>query len=239
MTSTAIATELSSNSRIGRVRAWLARPPKAAETLSLTTKGDEPQQLGTWAAEEVTPELAPEIVMLVDECAANRGAEVNARLVFVTAGGRELKVTDLQKRPDGLVEASDVEMHGIQLDGSARSLVVQAQAFAGAAIQQLIRGNAVTMSHMARVCEQATQTSQQLADELREARKERQRSEAHARELVKALQQAEAVVPAEGEEAGQTGLAAMLQPHMPMLTAVLAQVLQRAVAPAPVPPTGG
>lgn len=235
-TSTALSTELASNSRVGTVRRWLARPPKQAATLSLATRDDSPQQLGTWEADEVTPELAPEIVTLVDECASARGAEVHARLVFLTAGGRELKVCDLHKRPDGLMETADVEAHGMVLDGSQKSMLVQAQAFASAAIQQLIRGNAVTMSHMARVCEMSTQTAQQLADELRASREERQRSDKRVRELLAALTQAEAEVPAEGEGAeggGQSELAAMLKPHMPLLTTVLTQVLQKAVLPTP------
>lgn len=213
-------TEPHPNTRVSQLRTWLSKPPKQAHELTLRASAGVDQrdvQLGTWTVDEVVPELAVEVLQLVDEHTATVGGMVAARLTFISAAGGELKVKDVHRAAPGTVVAPE-SLADVSLDGSPRSLVQQAQAHAQAAVQQLIRSNAVVLQQSVQLSMHATQMTATMAEELSAARHALRVERANADALRELLTQGASVAePTEGSGA----LAKLLEPHLPQLVQLL------------------
>lgn len=225
--------ELATTSRVGKLRKWLSSVPQRADSLQLQATGEsgEAVRLGTWEASEVNAELAPDIIALVDGHAEETEEPAKYDLAFMSAAGRQLKGLPMARKSAGMDTSREVDDNGFLMDGSAKSMATQAQAFAQVAINQMIRSNAIVLQNMASVCEQAVKSNQALAEELRAARKERERAETEARAATRELARAlEGDVAADGQpSSGGAALAEMLTPHLPQLMQVLQFAIARSV----------
>jgi hypothetical protein len=207
---------------------WLAKPPRNARELFFRTEADagEPVvQLGTWAVEEVVPELAVEVLGLLDAHVEATRATVTARLSYVDEAGNPIKVKVLQ-RQSAHVESPEA-LGDVTLDGSKNSQVVQAQAFAQASVQQLLRSNAVVLQQAVAMSQHGSNVTQMLYEQLVHAQKRAERAELECEQMKREL--ARVLATAEGEAGeGEGALARLLEPHLPVLLPMLQVVVARA-----------
>lgn len=211
------------STRVSVIRAWLARPPRAAVDLVLRASSgvDAPDtQLGVWSVDEVTPDLSSEIVQSLDEHAQTVGGAVSARLAYRSAEGAEVKTKALQRSVAAV--APPERLDDVVLDGSPRSQVVQSQAMAQAFAQLMLRSNATVLAQSVALSQQASDVARVVSEALGDLRARLRAEQAAADELRAALAAGHS-----GESEGAAKLAELLGPHVPMLAQLVAAKLAR------------
>lgn len=236
------------NTRIGQVKRYLARVPKAAASLQLQVaqSADSMVLLGEWPADEVVPEVADEIVLLLEEHAETVRASITAQLVYVTEQGiRVGSQKVLRQSPPSMDEGGEPSVAGnvvwstpAQLTGESQQQAAQAQRHLEVMTKMVFSAMGMLCTQMKSANEHVLELCETLATRLSESEARSRESVARAdeaEEMVRDL--AEQVKSEDAEKSGEASerLIKMLEPLVPV---ILGQVMmpQAPRPPAVVPP---
>ena len=216
------------NTRIGQIKRYLIRVPKHAEQLQLQVAQSQESitLLGEWPAEDVVPELAEEISLLLEEHAETVRASITGQLVFVTESGTRVgsqKV--LRQSPPSMVDdASDpsgmVWSTPAQLTGESQQQAAQAQRHLEVMTKMVFSAMGMLCTQMKSANEHVLELCETLATRLSE-------SEARSRESIERAADAEDMVreladqvqsqDAEKSSEATERLVKMLEPLVPVI----------------------
>lgn len=229
----------SGNTRLSRIKKFLAKPPKAAVALVLVAAaedGESQTPLGQWEIAECVPELAIQVVDLLEAHTAEVGGHVVAQLAFVNATGAVVAAVALKRQANHLLQDDAGGLSGVleannALTGDTRSQAVQAQQHLERMSKLHIAGLASVLVHSERIVQRQAEMLETLADRLGYAESRAERKERELDELVEALREQKG----EGEEMSPAQERALkfieaLAPH------VMAKLMAGPPAPKPKPP---
>ena len=238
------------NTRIGQIKRYLVRVPKAAASMQLQVaqSADSMVLLGEWSAEEVVPEVAEEIVLLLEEHAETVRASITAQLVFVTEQGiRVGSQKVLRQSPPSMDDGAESSVAGnvvwstpAQLTGESQQQAAQAQRHLEVMTKMVFSAMGMLCTQMKSANEHVLELCETLATRLSESEARSRESVARAdeaEEMVRDL--AEQVKSEDAEKSGEASerLMKMLEPLVPV---ILGQVMmpQAPRPPVVVPPQG-
>lgn len=236
------------NTRIGQIKRYLVRVPKAAVVLQLQVAQSQESMvlLGEWPRDEVVPELAEEIGLLLEEHAETVRASITAQLVFVTESGHSVGSQKVLRQSPPSMDDSDLSSSGTmwstpaQLTGESQQQAAQAQRHLEVMTKMVFSAMGMLCTQMKSANEHVLELCETLATRLSE-------SELRARESVARADEAEDVVrdlteQAQSEDKEKSGeaverLVKMFEPLVPVIvTQMMAPQAPR--PPAIVPPNG-
>jgi hypothetical protein len=197
--------------------------------------------LGEWPAEEVVPELADEILLLLVEHAETVRASVTAQLIFLTSGGARVgsqKV--LRQSPpsmDGEEEGgSTMWSTPAQLTGESQQQAAQAQRHLEVMTKMVFSAMGMLCTQMKSANEHVLELCETLATRLSESEARSRESVARADEaesyLREVAEQAQSADTAEKSEATER----LIKMFEPMLPVIMAQLMQPGQPRPPVVP---
>lgn len=188
------STLRSGNTRISKVRRFLAKPPKAAVMLRFVAAAEEGEAqapLREWELEEVVPELAEDILAMLDDHAVEMGGHVSALLTYVDCDGKT-RGTLLLKRQANHVLADSAGSDSLQtpedinmtLTGDTRAQSQQAQRHNEIMFRVYMAGMASNMAHSERMVARMADMMEVIASRLGSAER---RADAREREIEELL----------------------------------------------------
>lgn len=225
------------NTRLGQIKRHLARVPKAAVMLQLQVAQSQESVtlLGEWPAEEVVPELAEEISLLLEEHAETVRASITGQLVFVTeAGTRVGSQKILRQSPPSMDEgdpSGTMWSTPAQLTGESQQQAAQAQRHLEVMTKMIFGAMGMLCTQMKSANEHVLELCETLATRLSDS-EERSRANseraADAEDMVSEL--AAQVQSQDAEKANEASerLMKLLEPLVPV-------IVGRVLAP-PAPP---
>lgn len=186
----------SANTRSYKVKAFLAKPPKRAAFLRLVAAGEEDEAqvpLGEWQEGEIVPELALEILELLDGHALEMQTHITANLSYVDQTGKIVRSMVLKRQGNHVVgEGTGLlgpEEMNSQLTGDARSQAQSAQRHLEVMGRVYMAGIASLLTHSERIVQRQAEMLETLASRLGRAERRIDAKEAEVMELVEVLQQ--------------------------------------------------
>ncbi len=187
----------SGNTRISKVRQFLAKPPKRMAFLRLVAAGSEDTAqvpLGEWQQSEVLPELAAEIVALLDQHAEEMEAHITANLSYVDEAGKLVRTLVLKRQGNhvmgdgtGLLGPEEINA---SLTGDMRSQAQGAQRHLEVMCKVYMTGMAGLLAHSERIVTRQSEMLETLASRLGRADRRADSKEEELDELVQALRDA-------------------------------------------------
>lgn len=220
------------NTRMGQVKRYLVRVPKQAHALQLQVAQSQDSMvlLGEWPVDEVRPELAEEVLLLMEEHAETVRASITGQLVFITDGGHRVgsqKV--LRQSPPSMDDDGDSPPGAVwstpaQLTGEAQQQAAQAQRHLEVMTKMVFSAMGMLCTQMKSANEHVLELCETLATRVSEsegrARESIQRAdeaESYLRELVEQTKSAE---DSEKNEATER-LMKMFEPLVPIIVGQL------------------
>lgn len=184
----------SGNTRISRVRTFLAKPPKAATRLRLVGAGAEDSAqvpLGEWEVCEVVPELAAEIIAMLDDHAREMGGHITATLAYCDEGGAVKGALVLKRQAnhleDGLLAPEDMNA---QMTGDMRSQAQGAQRHLEVMARVYMAGMAGLLAHSERLVTRQSEMLETLASRVGRAERRADQKDEELEALINALREA-------------------------------------------------
>ena len=185
----------SGNTRLSKVKRFLAKPAARAAALRMVAAGSEGEAqipLGEWRREEVLPELALEILETLDDHAREMGGHITASLAYVDEGGTVVKTLVLQRQANhlaadastGLLNPEDMNA---QLTGDMRSQAAGAQRHLEVMSRIYLAGMAGLLAHSERLVTRQSEMLETLANRLGRAERRIDVKEAELEELLETL----------------------------------------------------
>lgn len=237
------------NTRIGQVKRYLARVPKAAVALQLqcAQSQDSMVLLGEWAADEVVPELAEEVLLLLEEHAETVRASITGQLVFVTDQGLRVGSQKVLRQSPPSMDDGEVPGTGgtiwstpAQLTGESQQQAAQAQRHLEVMTKMVFSAMGMLCSQMKSANEHVLELCETLATRLSESELRARENVARAdeaEEVAREIQEAAAKVEDDGKGEAVDRLVKMFEQFAPV---VVAQMMspQAPRPPAVVPPNG-
>ena len=228
------------NTRIGQVKRYLARVPKQAFVLQLQVAQSQDSMvlLGEWPCEDVVPELAEEIGLLLEEHAETVRASIIGNLVFLTEQGLRVGSQKiLRQSPPSMDGDGDPMAGGIwstpaQLTGESQQQAAQAQRHLEVMTKMVFSAMGMLCTQMKSANEHVLELCETLATRLSE-------SEVRARESVARADEAEEVARevAEQQSAEEGGKGEAVERLMKMFEQFAPVIVAQMVAPqVPRPP---
>lgn len=228
------------NTRIGQIKRYLVRVPKAAATLQLQVAQSQESMvlLGEWPADEVVPELAEEIGLLLEEHAETVRSSIIGNLVFLTEQGMRVGSQKILRQSPPSMDEGEALSGGMwstpaQLTGESQQQAAQAQRHLEVMTKMVFSAMGMLCTQMKSANEHVLELCETLATRLSE-------SEMRARESVARADEAEDVVrdlteQAQSEDKEKSGeaverLVKMFEPLVPVI------VTQMMAPSAPRPP---
>ena len=231
------------NTRIGQIKRYLVRVPKQAVALQLQVAQSQESMvlLGEWSADEVVPELAEEISLLMSEHAETVRASITGQLVYVTEEGMRVGAQKVLRRSppsmDQSVDGESMWSTPAQLTGESQQQAAQAQRHLEVMTKMVFSAMGMLCSQMKSANDHVLELCETLATRLSE-------SEARTREIARRADDAEGLAAdlteqvrsAESEKSDEASekLMRVLEPLVPV---VMGQMLAPRAAPAVPPPT--
>ena len=223
----------SANTRMSKVKRFLAKPPKAAALLRLIAASEEGEAqvpLGEWQAEEVTPELALEVLAILDDHTKEVGGHVLAQLAWVTPDGKVVSASTLKRQANHVMADSTAidtpENINAQLTGDVRAQSVQAQRILEVMSRLYMTGMAGLLAHSERLVTRQSEMLESLASRLGYAERRADEKSRELDDLLDAIRAArDESAPAESNSAQERA--------MKLLEAIAPQLLAQLMAPKP------
>jgi hypothetical protein len=218
----------SANTRVHKVRAFLAKPPKKAAKLVMhaSVSDGSPLQLSEWERDQLLPALAPEIVQLLEEHAEEMGGSVQCTLTYEDGEGKSLGTLPLRRQATHIENGA--QLTAAMVAGDAQSLVVAAQA-------QSLQLQRLYMASMSGVLAASERLATREEDRVNLLQRQLAKLEVENEALRAALAQAEAFVAA--SDAGEPINAAQSQ-ALELLKQLAPLLMQKLLSPgvaAPMP----
>lgn len=181
----------SANRRVGQLKRFLAKPPKGAQSLRLSTGDDTecPAVLSRWEKGAAVPELALEIEGTVADHADETGSYVTARLEWLDRDQQTITTKMVRGRPS--------EEAG--LDGTQPSQAAQAQRHLEAMTRLYVSAHGQTIERLNGLVQQLAEITAKSLEQARASSEDAEVARANAAE---AIREAEAAEEATGSEAG-------------------------------------
>lgn len=234
------------NTRIGQVKRYLSRVPKQACVLQLQVAQSQDSMvlLGEWPADEVVPELAEEIGLLLEEHAETVRASIIGNLIFLTEQGLRVGSQKILRQSPPSMDESEALSGGMwstpaQLTGESQQQAAQAQRHLEVMTKMVFSAMGMLCTQMKSANEHVLELCETLATRLSE-------SELRARESVARADEAEEVARevAEQKSADEEGgkgeaverLMKMFEQFAPVIVAQMVAP-QAPRPPAVIPPT--
>lgn len=236
------------NTRIGQVKRYLVRVPKAAEVLQLQVAQSQDSMvlLGEWQADEVRPELAEEILLLLEEHAETVRASITGQLVFVTSQGMRVGSQKVLRQSPPSMDDDDAMPGGVgqtvwstpaQLTGESQQQAAQAQRHLEVMTKMVFSAMGMLCTQMKSANEHVLELCETLATRLSESetrsRESVQRADEAEAYLREAIEAAKSDDKAESSEATER-LMKFLEPLVPVIMGQL--MVPQAPRPPAVPP---
>lgn len=215
------------NTRIGQIKRYLARVPKHAEQLQLQVAQSQESVtlLGEWPAEDVVPELAEEISLLLEEHAETVRASITGQLVFVTESGARVGSQKVLRQSPPSMDESDPTGGSMwstpaQLTGESQQQAAQAQRHLEVMTKMVFSAMGMLCTQMKSANEHVLELCETLATRLSESEARSRESierAADAEDMVREL--ADQVQSQDAEKAGEASerLIKMLEPLVPVI----------------------
>lgn len=233
------------NTRLGQIKRYLVRVPKQAVVLQLQVaqSADSMVLLGEWPRDEVVPELAEEIALLLEEHAETVRASITGQLVFVTESGHSVGSQKVLRQSPPSMDESDLGANTMwstpaQLTGESQQQAAQAQRHLEVMTKMVFSAMGMLCTQMKSANEHVLELCETLATRLSE-------SELRARESVARADEAEDVVrdlteQAQSEDTAKSGeaverLVKMFEPLVPIIVSQMVAP-QTPRPPAVIPP---
>jgi uncharacterized coiled-coil protein SlyX len=158
---------------------------------------DEAQvPLGEWQREEIVPELAGELVELLDQHAVEMGSHITATLAYVASDGSIVQALTLKRQANHVVagEGTGLMVHpedmNAQLTGDARSQASQAQKHLEVMGRVYMSGMAGLLAHSERLVTRQSEMLETLANRLGRSERRIDQKEQELADLVEAMREA-------------------------------------------------
>lgn len=219
------------NTRMGAVKRYLSRVPKEAAVLQLTVaqSADSLMLLGEWPADEVRPEIAEEILLLMEEHSETMRASITGQLGYVTEGGQRVGSQRVlrQQTPSMADGESDAGMWSTpaQLTGESQAQAAQAQRHLEVMTKMVFTAMGMLCSQMKGANEHVLELCEVLATRLSESeqrsRESIQRAE-NAEEWIREQVAAAASDDTQESSEAQDRVMKLLEPLIPMVMAAMA-----------------
>lgn len=222
----------SGNTRASKVKRFLSKPPRSAALLRFVAASEEGEAqvpLGEWQVEEVTPELALELLAILDDHTKEVGGHVVAQLAWVNTEGKVVSASTLKRQANHVMSESTAidtpENINATLTGDTRAQSVQAQRHNEIMFRVYMQGMASNLAHSERMVARMAEMLETLASRLGRAESRADMKERELDALLEALREAREADAPEGSPAQERALK--------LLELIAPQLLQQLMQPKP------
>ena len=217
-----MAKELAVDAGDGRARAalgrWLAKPARGTSSMVLAADavgGGAAATLQAWDRDEIVPAVADEILAAwQNHCETAGASTVTGAVVQLSSDGEVRSTYRLRVSAPLPVGLGASVLDAVPLDGTAQSLVVQAQAMAQTSMKMMVGALSEVVRQSCEISRHAQTTTTLLAERLAEVQVSEASARDRAEELSRALAELRAAAPGEAEGAADK-FVALLQPVLP------------------------
>lgn len=224
------------STRAHAIKRYLSKPPKGATTLHLLAAANGTEtvnELAQWPIDDMRPELANEVVEILDDHARELNAAIIGALKCRNAAGEFFgPVKSIHRvNPNALVGGESLASTSLQLTGDYTSQAQQAQKH----LEVMTKLHLTSIRDLFQLQRQAQEHTMELCDSLAQRLVESERREAKATERAAEVEDILVSVQNQSPEdaattASQEAIGKTLEPYMPLIV----QAVMRALGgPAP------